>query len=203
MERVDRRCVLVRSGVCSLIHDSPYLSILGEIGGTMRTAAILIALIMAIPITAGANTREENIEIIKHVSREEGVDEAISLAIGKAESNFDDKAFNDNKKGKGADDVRQSHGLMQPTKALARAFKITNLYDARSNAQASIRFIKYLLKKYPKRPLHTIFQMYNLGETKFFKGKTAIRYADKVSFFYKSFKSAPSTYTAAAVGIGV
>lgn len=142
----------------------------------------------------GLSTIETNIRIIKKIAKQEGVSEAVCLAIAKGESGFRTEAFNDNKNGKGPRQVRQSHGLFQLTIATGKAFgirSIQEMYQAEKNARAGIRFIKYLLTKYPKHSLYNIAQMYNLGEAHFRRGKTAQAYALRFMLYYRGFKSSP------------
>jgi hypothetical protein len=147
-----------------------------------------------IPSRTGLSTIETNIRTIKTIAKQEGVNEAICLAIAKGESGFKTYAFNDNKKGKGQQQIRQSHGLFQLTIATGKTFgikSIEELYQAEKNARAGIRFIKHLLIKYPQQSIYNIAQMYNLGETRFRRGKTAQTYASRFMLYYYGFKSAP------------
>lgn len=161
----------------------------------MKTAiAILLCVSVALPLTAGTYSKERNIRIIKEVARQEGVDPAVALAFAKKESEFNGSGFNRNLKGTGEKDIRESHGLYQTTFATAKAFgakSLADLYDPRKSATYGIRFIKYLMIKFPGASLHTIAQMYNLGEPRFFKGKTAIRYANTVVMYYNGFSQSP------------
>lgn len=166
---------------------------------TKCTFVVLIMLVFFIfamfPKCSHANTPEQNAKILTRTAIQLGIEPAILLAFGMKETKLRDKAYNANKKGKGSADIRESHGVLQPTFATAKAFgakTVTDLYDAKKCALYAGRFIKDLLKKYSKKfSLAQIAEMYNLGETRFFKGKTAHKYSAEWMTYYKMYSKAP------------
>lgn len=143
-----------------------------------------------------ANTQAQNVKILTQTAIKLGVEPAIVLAFAMQESKLRDDAFNDNKRGKGEDEIRQSHGLMQMTFALAKKFgakSVKDLYDARKCAVYACKFIKYLQARYAKKySLAQQSEMYNLGEGRFFKGKTAHKYSQEWQKYYELFASTPN-----------
>jgi hypothetical protein len=152
-------------------------------------------LVVSAPAWAVNKDAEENIRLIKAVAEQVGVEAAICLAIVKTEnSRFSTTAFNDNKIGRGHADIRQSHGLFQLTYVTGKSFGIKkrgDLYDKKKNAVAAIKFIKYLLNKYPHSSLADIAQRYNLGETRFRRGATAQAYAKRFMMYYHGYRATP------------
>jgi len=142
-----------------------------------------------------ANTQAQNAKILTQTAIQVGVEPAVVLAFAMKESKLRDDAFNHNPNGKGEDDIRQSHGLMQITFATAKAFgakTIADLYDAKKNALYSCRFIKYLVVKYSKKySLAQISMLYNLGEPRFLKGKKAIKYSQEWMKYYEMYSAQP------------
>ena len=156
-----------------------------------------IVLAISVPVWAAETNKdaEENVRLIKDIAEQVGVDAAICLAIVKTENNqFNTFAFNDNKKGRGHADIRQSHGLFQLTYATGKSFGIKergDLYDKRKNAEAAVKFIKYLLNKYQHSSLADMAQRYNLGETRFRRGAIARVYTERFMMYYHGFQAAP------------
>jgi soluble lytic murein transglycosylase-like protein len=138
-----------------------------------------------------ANTQAQNAKLLTQTALSMGLEPAVVLAFAMKESKMRDTAFNHNPNGKGEDDIRQSHGLLQITFATAKAFgakTISDLYDAKKNALYGCRFIKYLMVKYSKKySLAQVAMMYNLGEGRFFKGKTAIKYSQEWLSYYRMY----------------
>jgi soluble lytic murein transglycosylase-like protein len=66
--------------------------------------------------------------------------------------------------------------------------KKDDLYHAENNIIAGIRYIKYLIRKYPLSTLEDITQLYNLGETKFLQGTRNPSYAKKFQAIYWDIK---------------
>ena len=163
------------------------------------SCVLLTAIVLAIfvPAWAAETSRdaEESVRLIKDVAKQVGVEAAICLAVVKTENNrFNTFAFNDNKMGRGHADIRQSHGLFQLTYITGKSFGIKergDLYDKRKNAVAAIKFIKYLLNKYPHSSLADIAQRYNLGETRFRRGATAQAYAKRFMMYYHGYRATP------------
>ena len=143
-----------------------------------------------------ANTQAQNAKLLTQTALSMGLEPAVVLAFAMKESKMRDTAFNHNPNGKGEDDIRQSHGLLQITFATAKAFgakTISDLYDAKKNALYGCRFIKYLMVKYSKKySLAQVAMVYNLGEGRFFKGKTAHAYAKEWKSYYDLFASTPN-----------
>jgi hypothetical protein len=157
---------------------------------------IVFVLLSIIASISHANTQAQNAKILTQTAIQLGIEPAIMLAFGMKESKLRDKAYNANPNGKGTWDVRESHGVLQPTFATAKAFgckSIEELYDARKCALYAGRFIKYLIKKYsPKYSLSQLAEIYNLGEPRFFAGKTAHAYAKEWKGYYDLFASTPN-----------
>jgi soluble lytic murein transglycosylase-like protein len=66
--------------------------------------------------------------------------------------------------------------------------KKDDLYHAENNIIAGIRYIKYLIKKYPLSTVEDITQLYNLGETKFLQGARNPSYTEKFQAIYWDIK---------------
>ena len=63
-----------------------------------------------------------------------------------------------------------------------------DLYNAENNIIAGIRYIKYLMQKYPLYTLEDITQLYNLGESKFMRGMRNSSYTEKFQAIYWDLK---------------
>lgn len=154
---------------------------------------ILIMLLVLLPVTVSSENLVKEIKyidkvtvvkIIKEIAKKEKVDKTICLTIAKIESDF--RPWVSNPKD-------PSYGLYELAFGTAKAFNkdiksVDDMYDVRKNATAGIRFIKHLLKTYPKATIYEIAQMYNLGETKYNKGVRNIDYKNRFTKFYKKFK---------------
>jgi len=120
------------------------------------------------------------------------IDADLCDAIAQIESSYNSKAFNNPKKPQ-VNEVWISRGVMQLTFDTGKKFngkiqKKDDLYHAENNVIAGIRYIKYLIKKYPLATLEDITQLYNLGETKFLQGKRNPSYAEKFQAVYWDIK---------------
>lgn len=161
--------------------------------------AMLLALLMSLPAASGSSilppsNAQKNVQIIQMTAKQVGVELAICLAIARTENDkFDASAVNENKSGRGADDIRVSIGLYQITPATGRAFGVqkAELRIPRRNAEGGIKYIKYLLDKYPRATLSAIAEMYNLGETRFAAGATAHAYAKRFMKYYRLYSQGP------------
>lgn len=104
------------------------------------------------------------------------IDPMLLKAIATNESSLDSQAIGDD----GA-----SLGLMQLQFATARAYGCqdsNDLFDAEENVRCGGGYLATLLSKYDTEGA---IQAYNLGETKFNKGKTSPVYLARVQKFYK------------------
>ena len=124
--------------------------------------------------------KEKIVKLIIEIAKQEKVEVEICLAIAKVESNFRPEVFNPND---------PSYGLYQLAFGTAIAYNkniknIKDLYNARKNATAGIRFLKHLIEIYPKATVGNIAQVYNLGETKYNKGIRNLEYKKKFMFHY-------------------
>lgn len=157
---------------------------------------VLILTIALFPKVGASITEEERIMyLIESTAQQEGVDVSFCKSIARIESNFLNKAFNDNTyhfvKQKNISHERYvSRGIMQLTIATAKYFNKDiktrqDLYDSNKNIVAGVRYIKYLFKKYPKYSYGQIAQLYNLGETSYLKGKRNSNYEKKFVKWYE------------------
>lgn len=100
----------------------------------------------------GMDTQRLN-RMIADIARRNGVDVALVKAVIRVESRFNPYATS--KKG--------ASGLMQLMPDTARRYGVDDLYDPRSNIEAGVRYLKYLLKKYHHHPQNAL-AAYNAGE---------------------------------------
>jgi len=84
---------------------------------------------------------------------------------------------------------------MQITEITGKAYnkksrKLEDLYDPEKNVVAGVRYIQYLFKTHPAMTYEDISQLYNIGETGYFKrGIRAPEYKDKfIKEYYKAHK---------------
>jgi len=132
--------------------------------------------------------QERNKKMVRYYAALMNVDADLCDAIAQIESSYRSKAFNNPKKPLN-NEVWISRGIMQLTFDTGKKFnrKIQqkdDLYQAENNIIAGIRYIKYLIRKYPFSTLEDITQLYNLGETKFMQGKRNPSYAEKFQAIY-------------------
>lgn len=91
--------------------------------------------------------------MIARIAHRYGVDVALVKAVIRAESEFNPYATS--KKG--------ASGLMQLMPDTAERYGVDDLYDPRSNVEAGVRYLKYLLQKYPHHTQNAL-AAYNAGE---------------------------------------
>ncbi|HXY53143.1 MAG TPA: transglycosylase SLT domain-containing protein [Nitrospirota bacterium] len=132
--------------------------------------------------------QQRNKKMVRHYAELMKVDADLCDAIAQVESAYKSKAFNNPKKPQ-TDEVWISRGVMQLTFDTGKKFnkkiqKKDDLYNAEKNIIAGIRYIKYLMKKYPLSNLEDITQLYNLGESKFLKGMRNPSYTEKFHAIY-------------------
>ena len=157
-------------------------------------ATMFLCTCVFFPAISQAHTKAYNISIVKWAAKRVGIEPSVALAFAAKESKFVDSAYNPNPKGKGSWEIRESHGLMQLTFALAKKFgakTLADLYVPWKNALYGCRFIKHLLLEFKSYTLFTVAQIYNLGATRWGKGGTAIRYATDWMKFYDMFSQSP------------
>jgi len=157
-------------------------------------ATMFLCTCVFFPAISQAHTKAYNISIVKWAAKRVGIEPSVALAFAAKESKFVDSAYNPNPKGKGSWEIRESHGLMQLTFALAKKFgakTLADLYVPWKNALYGCRFIKYLTIKFSEYSLYTIVSIYNLGESRWASGKTATRYVDDWKKFYDMFSASP------------
>ena len=133
-----------------------------------------------------------NKKMVRHYAELLKVDVDLCDAIAQVESGYKSKAFNNPKKPLN-NEVWISRGVMQLTFDTGKKFnmkikKKDDLYNAEKNIIAGIRYIKYLIDKYPLYTLEDITQLYNLGETKFLQGTRNPLYAEKFQAIYWDIK---------------
>jgi soluble lytic murein transglycosylase-like protein len=147
---------------------------------------------MAIAQEKLTKEQQRNKKIVRYYAELLKVDPDLCDAIAQIESAYRSKAFNNPKKPLN-DETWISRGVMQLTFDTGKIFnkkiqKKDDLYHAKANILAGVRYIKYLIKKYPLSTLEEITQLYNLGETKFLQGKRNQSYADKFLAIYWDMK---------------
>lgn len=91
--------------------------------------------------------------MIARIAHRYGVDVALVKAVIRAESQFNPYATS--KKG--------ASGLMQLMPDTAERYGVDDLYDPRANIEAGVRYLKYLLQKYPHHTQNAL-AAYNAGE---------------------------------------
>ncbi len=131
-------------------------------------------------------------KIVRYYAELLMVDPDLCDAIAQIESSYRSKSFNNPKKPLN-DETWISRGVMQLTFDTGKKFnkkiqKKEDLYNTEANILAGIRYIKYLIEKYPLFTLEEITQLYNLGETKFLQGKRNPSYAKKFQTIYWDMK---------------
>ena len=136
--------------------------------------------------------QERNKKMVRYYAALMNVDADLCDAIAQIESSYRSKAFNNPKKPLN-NEVWISRGIMQLTFDTGKKFnrkikKKDDLYNAEKNIIAGIRYIKYLIDKYPLYTLEDITQLYNLGETKFLQGTRNPLYAEKFQAIYWDIK---------------
>jgi len=136
--------------------------------------------------------QQRNKKMVRYYAELLNVDADLCDAIAQVESGYKSKAFNNPKKPL-KNEVWISRGVMQLTFDTGKKFnrkiqKKDDLYHAEKNIIAGIRFIKYLISKYPHYTLEDITQIYNLGETKFLQGMRNPSYAEKFQAVYWDIK---------------
>lgn len=124
-------------------------------------------------VTQAASHEHDFDTLIAEASATHGVPVALIKAIIRTESSFNAAAVNP---------ADPSAGLMQTTPAtasamLGRTVTLEELKNPKTAITAGTKFISLLLRKYPH---DDAIQMYNLGETRFRKGKRAPDYLEKV-----------------------
>jgi soluble lytic murein transglycosylase-like protein len=135
--------------------------------------------------------REKVLKVIVDTAKKENVETALCITFAKIESDFRPDVFNSHD---------PSHGLYQLAFDTARSYNPTvksvkDLYDVQTNTNAGIRFIKYLMVRYPKATAGQIAQLYNLGETKYNRGIRNKAYKDKFLYWYKLYQENPTLAT--------
>lgn len=136
--------------------------------------------------------QQRNKKIVRYYARLLNVDADFCDAIARIESGYKSKAFNNPKKPL-TDEVWISRGVMQLTFDTGKKFnskirRKDDLYNAENNIIAGIRYIKYLMQKYPLYTLEDITQLYNLGESKFMRGMRNSSYTEKFQAIYWDLK---------------
>ncbi|HEX4346466.1 MAG TPA: lytic transglycosylase domain-containing protein [Vicinamibacterales bacterium] len=91
--------------------------------------------------TFSVQSAHEYDPIIERVAAEQGVDAKLVKAMIQVESNYQERA----RSPKGA------MGLMQLMPETARQYSVANPYDAASNIEGGIKYLKSLLDRYPVR----------------------------------------------------
>jgi len=97
--------------------------------------------------------RKRYTPLIKQLSAEFGVDQALVRAVVHAESYFDPNATS----------IKGASGLMQLMPRTAALYGISDLYNPSKNIEAGVRHLSYLLKKY-RNSLAFAIAAYNAGE---------------------------------------
>ncbi|MFV1984261.1 MAG: lytic transglycosylase domain-containing protein [Thiohalomonadales bacterium] len=111
-------------------------------------------------ITGRYNIRDPHVNrtryspLIKQLSAQHGVDEALVKAVVHAESYFNPNATS----------IKGASGLMQLMPTTAALYGISDLYNPSKNIEAGVRHLRYLLKKY-QHSLPFAIAAYNAGET--------------------------------------
>ena len=136
--------------------------------------------------------QQRNKKMVRYYAALLKVDADLCDAIAQIESSYKSKAFNNPKKPL-KKEVWISRGVLQLTFDTGKKFnskiqKKNDLYHAENNIIAGIRYIKYLIKKYPHATLEDITQLYNLGETKFLQGTRNPSYTEKFQAVYWDLK---------------
>jgi len=162
----------------------------------MRVLTYILLMVM-LSSTAFAQQKlnkeqQRNKKMVRHYAELLKVDVDLCDAIAQVESGYKSKAFNNPKKPLN-NEVWISRGVMQLTFDTGKKFnrkikKKDDLYNAEKNIIAGIRYIKYLINKYPLNTLEDITQLYNLGETKFLQGTRNPSYAEKFQAIYWDIK---------------
>ena len=111
--------------------------------------AILFTLAKAEAASA-VSTKYET--IVQTAASRHGVDTALVHSIIAAESNYNRWAVS----GKGA------QGLMQLMPETARDYGVRDVFDAADNVEGGVKFLKFLLNKYPNR-MDLVLAAYNAG----------------------------------------
>ncbi len=104
------------------------------------------------PVARTRPTREEVDRVIREVTRKHGLDEKLVRSIIRAESNFDSWAVSD----KGAS------GLMQLMPETASAYRVKDVFDAKENMEAGVKYLKHLMAEF-NRNLTLVLAAYNAG----------------------------------------
>ncbi len=136
--------------------------------------------------------QQRNKKMVRYYAEKLKVDADLCDAIAQIESSYRSKAFNNPKKPLD-NEVWISRGVMQLTFETGKKFnskiqKKDDLYQAENNIIAGIRYIKYLIRKYPFLTIEDITQLYNLGETKFLQGTRNPSYSEKFQAVYWDIK---------------
>jgi soluble lytic murein transglycosylase-like protein len=136
--------------------------------------------------------QQRNKKMVRHYAELLKVDADLCDAIAQVESSYKSKAYNNPKKPLN-NEVWISRGVMQLTFDTGKKFnrkikKKEDLFKAENNIIAGIRYIKYLIEKYPLSTVEDITQLYNLGETKFLQGTRNPSYTEKFHAIYWDIK---------------
>jgi soluble lytic murein transglycosylase-like protein len=175
----------------------------------MKTLAYIL-LIFMLSNTAIAQQKlnkeqQINKKMVRYYAEKLKVDADLCDAIAQVESGYKSNAFNNPKKPL-TNEVWISRGVMQLTFDTGRKFntkiqKKDDLYHAENNIIAGIRYIKYLIEKYPLSTLEDITQLYNLGETKFLKGFRNPSYTEKFHAVYWGIKGKQLNNVSLSLGV--
>jgi soluble lytic murein transglycosylase-like protein len=167
----------------------------------------LVAMLSSTAIAQQKLNKEQqrNKKMVRYYAQILKVDADLCDAIAQIESSYKSKAFNNPKKPL-QNEVWISRGVMQLTFDTGQKFnrkiqKKDDLYQAEQNIIAGIRYIKYLMNKYPLATLGDITQLYNLGETKFLQGTRNPSYAEKFQAIYWDIKE--KQLSNLSLGLGV
>ena len=149
--------------------------------------------------------QQRNKKMVRHYAELLNVDADLCDAIAQIESAYKSKAFNNPKKPL-QNEVWISRGVMQLTFDTGKKFnrkiqRKNDLYQAENNIIAGIRYIKYLITKYPHSTLEDITQLYNLGEKKFMQGARNPSYASKFLAIYWDMKEKQLNNLSLSLGI--
>jgi soluble lytic murein transglycosylase-like protein len=167
----------------------------------------LIVMLSSIAVAQQKLTKEQqrNKKMVRYYAELLEVDADLCDAIAQVESVYKSKAFNNPKKPL-KNEVWISRGVMQLTFDTGKKFnrkiqRKDDLYHAENNIIAGIRYIKYLIRKYPLSTLEDITQIYNLGETKFLQGTRNPSYAKKFQAIYWDIKEKQLNNLSLSLGV--
>jgi len=149
--------------------------------------------------------QQRNKKMVRYYAKLLKVDVELCDAIAQIESTYKSKAFNNPKKPL-TNEVWISRGVMQLTFETGKKFnrkiqKKDDLYLAENNIIAGIRYLKYLIEKYPLSTLEDISQLYNLGETKYLQGIRNPSYSEKFEAIYWNIKKKQLNHLSLSLGV--